>query len=284
MIDTRQMRARDIAQGMRLKTIAGWNQTEEDWRLFLTLSPRGCTVAVHGDRVVGTVTTVRYGELSWIGMLLVDPAFRRGGIGTRLMQRAIESLRDSRTVRLDATPAGKGLYERLGFQSEGTLGRMTNDCLPALSGHTPEVCTVTAEGFTAIAALDRRVFGADRTPLLRALWKRALKAGHRTSWQAVGQGSTCAYCMGRRGTHFYQIGPLVAGRAADAIALCRAVIGELAGQAAVIDVPEGQHELLDWLCGLGFVEQRSFTRMCLGSSVQPQALDRQFAIAGPEFG
>jgi hypothetical protein len=217
-------------------------------------------------------------------MLLVDPAFRRTGIGTRLMRRAIESLHDSRTVGLDATPAGKGLYERLGFRSEGTLLRMTNDRLPALSGHPPRVSTITAETFSGIAALDRRVFDADRTPLLRALWGRDSRASRRTCWQAVRHGSVRGYCLGRRGTRFHQIGPLIAEEATDAVALCRAAIGELAGHAAVIDVPEGQHELLDWLRELGFVEQRSLARMILRGGIQPQALDRQFAIAGPEFG
>ena len=99
------MLERDIAAGMRLKVAAGWNQTEDDWRLFLSLHPGGCYVACDGEDVAGTVTTLRYGdEAGWIAMLLVDPATRRQGIGTRLMRRAIEGLSGCATIGLDATP------------------------------------------------------------------------------------------------------------------------------------------------------------------------------------
>ncbi len=47
----------DIPAGMRLKHVAGWNQTYADWQRFLALQPRGCFVAVKGSQVVGTVTT-----------------------------------------------------------------------------------------------------------------------------------------------------------------------------------------------------------------------------------
>lgn len=71
------MTPHDIPAGMRLKAAAEWNQTEADWRLFLDLNPDGCYVALHGSEVVGTVTTIDYGDLAWIAMLLVDPAHRK---------------------------------------------------------------------------------------------------------------------------------------------------------------------------------------------------------------
>ena len=87
----------DVAAGMRLKTIAGWNQTQADWHRFLELNPGGCFVALHQGRVVGTVTAIAYsGSVGWVGMMLVDPDFRRRGIGTRLMERAMASLHPSR--------------------------------------------------------------------------------------------------------------------------------------------------------------------------------------------
>ena len=35
----------DIPSGMDLKTLAGWNQTETDWRALLAYNPEGCFVA-----------------------------------------------------------------------------------------------------------------------------------------------------------------------------------------------------------------------------------------------
>ena len=77
------MTSEDVPAGLALCRLARWNQTERDWELFLRLSPNDCRVAVKGDQVVGTVTTVNYQNLfsqtlfSWIGMVLVDPAQRR---------------------------------------------------------------------------------------------------------------------------------------------------------------------------------------------------------------
>jgi GNAT superfamily N-acetyltransferase len=119
--DLRRMNLDDIPAAMRLKGDAGWNQTEADWRQLITASPDGCFVAVGPDSIVGTVTTITYaGRLAWVGMVLVAPRCRGRGIGTALLKRAIAHLdaRGVRSIKLDATPAGKPLYDRLGFVSE----------------------------------------------------------------------------------------------------------------------------------------------------------------------
>lgn len=122
----RVMTADDIDAGMRLKEIAGWNQTRSDWERFLRASPRGCFVAEVNGTVVGSVTTMGYqGRFAWIGMVLVDPAARGQGIGTALLHKAVTYLDEIRLpcVKLDATPLGKPLYEKLGFVSEYELAR-----------------------------------------------------------------------------------------------------------------------------------------------------------------
>jgi GNAT superfamily N-acetyltransferase len=111
---------------LRLTEQSQWNQTGRDWRRLLQLRPRGCFGASLGGRLVGTVTTVTYGtDLAWIGMMLVDPDFRRGGLGTRLMQTALEHLEriGVNSIKLDATPAGRPLYESMGFRPEGLIER-----------------------------------------------------------------------------------------------------------------------------------------------------------------
>ena len=63
----RTMTVRDIPAGMRLKEIAGWNQTEADWQIFLDASSDGCFVAEADGVVRGTATTIVYGgRLAWV--------------------------------------------------------------------------------------------------------------------------------------------------------------------------------------------------------------------------
>ncbi len=74
---------------------------------------------------------VRYGDaLAWICMILVDPARRGHGIGTRIFDDVLDRTEalvrtgGLRVVGLDATPAGRGIYVQRGFQDAGGIVRM----------------------------------------------------------------------------------------------------------------------------------------------------------------
>src|SRR5918998_6790432 len=104
-LEIRLLAEPDVAGAMRLKEAAGWNQTEEDWRRLLRLEPRGCLAGVMGGRLVATTTTTSYDRaLAWVGMVLVDPAFRRRGIATALVRAALDRLgaEGVEAVKLDA--------------------------------------------------------------------------------------------------------------------------------------------------------------------------------------
>ncbi|MGH7959720.1 MAG: GNAT family N-acetyltransferase, partial [Opitutaceae bacterium] len=117
----RVMRPGDVPYAHALRQIAGWNQTEHDWRGYLTYDPDGCFVAEVRGKPAGTATTIHYGRrFGWIGMVLVHPDYRRFGLGTRLLKRAITRLQqcEVRCIKLDATPMGKKVYVPLGFVDE----------------------------------------------------------------------------------------------------------------------------------------------------------------------
>src|SRR6266567_5842191 len=124
-VELRRMAVEDIEAGLRLCRASGWNQLEADWRCFLRANPAGCRVAIEEGEVSGTVTTLRFEDrFSWISMLLVAPERRGRGFGTALLLEALRVLEDMRCVRLDATPAGKVVYDRCGFHDEYPLVRM----------------------------------------------------------------------------------------------------------------------------------------------------------------
>src|ERR1700752_2952423 len=122
----RVMNEQDVPGGLRLNTLSGWNQTAADWRRLLKNSPRGGFVMEHDCTVVGTATTINYeSRFARIGMVLVDPEYRKQGIGTALLEKTIEYLEMSRiaTMKLDATPQGKPIYTKLGFVEEYEIER-----------------------------------------------------------------------------------------------------------------------------------------------------------------
>src|SRR6185436_14043087 len=104
----------DLPFADSVRALAGWNQTIADWERFLTAEPDGCFLAEWNGVPAGTATTMVYGlALAWIGMVLVHPDHRRRGIGRALLVRCIEHLRGRgvRGIKLDATPAGKEVYD-----------------------------------------------------------------------------------------------------------------------------------------------------------------------------
>lgn len=277
----RQMTHEDIPAGMQLKSFAGWNQTEADWRVFLDANPAGCFAAVCGGRVVGTTTVIRYGPaLAWIGMVLVHPEYRGQGIATTLMRKALDHLTDCPTVKLDATAAGKPVYEKLGFAEEGIIRRLTTPNLPPVEGSDDEIARAERADFEMIARMDRPCFGGDRTFLLNALRESAADL----AWHLTSGGQTTGYCVGRRGSSFVQIGPIVAETVDDATRLARAALRPLTEAAVVLDVPAIHAELLRWLQSVGFSIQREFVRMVRGERDRSPTMERQFAVCGPEFG
>jgi predicted N-acetyltransferase YhbS len=164
-IEVRLLLESDIPAALRLRELAQWNQTENDWLRLLRLEPNGCFCATIDGEVVATTTTTTYRpELAWIGMVLVDPKCRQQGIATRLMKIALEYLAEAGvpTIKLDATPLGCSLYRNLGFKDESLIERWVG-----IAGPRQVTCSSLDTAVRREALLfDRHAFGVDRSKLL----------------------------------------------------------------------------------------------------------------------
>jgi GNAT superfamily N-acetyltransferase len=285
----------DVPAGLQLCRIAGWNQLAADWELLLNLGPG--RAAVRDDKVVGTVTTVKYEKrFAWIGMVLVHPSVRSQGIGSQLLKEALNVLDDVPSARLDATPQGRPVYQRLGFLDEYELCRMqitsASSWESEISGASGDKGWDTQEGslqcrpilssdMPAVVDADRQYFGADRERILRWAWQQAPEY----AWSVDSSSGTEGYCFGRRGFNFDQIGPVQARTEAIARRLVRACLSaKKTGRAIVIDPMHHSVSWLAWLQQIGFVHQRPFMRMYLGENRYPGNPSRLWSIFGPEFG
>jgi GNAT superfamily N-acetyltransferase len=279
MIRLRAMTIDDVWLGMRLKEQAGWNQIEADWYRFLALEPEGCFVAELDGRPVATTTTCVFDSVAWIAMVLVDEPARHQGIATRLVDHAVQYLenRDVRTVRLDATPLGRPVYERLGFVAEYELVRLQGTASASLSGQStlPEV----PDNFRAAAELDRQITGTGRHRLLEAMYRERPDAA-----RVVLDGPrTIGYAMLRAGARATQIGPAVALTPEAGFALLDWGFRQCDKQSVFVDIPRDNHQAIDWAKGKGLETQRPFTRMYRGRPVQDQVV-HLWASSGPEKG
>jgi GNAT superfamily N-acetyltransferase len=279
MILIRKMTVDDVPLGMRLKDQAGWNQTESDWRRILALQPDGCFVAELDDRPVGTTCTCVLGSIGWLAMVLVEESVRSRGIGTRLVQHAVEYFDRAgvRTMRLDATPLGRPVYEKLGFLAEYELARWTGT---AGGGQlAADVCPARPEHLEAICTLDREGTGTDRRRLLARLYDESPAAVQ----IVMSEGQIAGYSMLRRGSRAVQIGPVVASDAAAGRALCDAALQRCAGQPVVLDTPAENLPAMEWAQSHGLKIERPLTRMRRGEPVYDRPT-QLWASFGPEKG
>ena len=275
------MTERYLAAADELRRLAGWNQTPEDWRALLSLEPDGCFVAVDTGGVIGTVTTTTYGgELAWIGMMLVHPEHRRRGIGTRLMQTALDYLKKSRginCVRLDATPAGRPVYDKLGFVAEWTF---TRHLVRSVSGRPSKGTRELAKGdWPAIERFDSTVFGVSRTRVLQAVTQASRSA---LVWP--NQGPVLGYGVLRPGSQSDYLGPLVCVTPAALCPLVGALLRAANGRSVFWDIADDNTPVIELAKDFDFKPVRPLTRMRLGSDAVRTNLAAQIAMADPSIG
>jgi GNAT superfamily N-acetyltransferase len=274
----------DLAQAVTLSASVGWNQVEADWRLFLDL---GHAVGVDDDegRLAATAATLPSGPgLAWISMVIVREDRRRRGIATALLKRCADEISASgRVPGLDATPAGREVYLRLGFQDSWTLARWRRvgvaPIAPAESSSALRVRPIEGRDRAAVLRLDAPAFGADRSPLLARLLERS------SAFAAVAEDESGprGFVLGRDGRATTHLGPLVAESEDVARALARHALGRITGSVTV-DAADAAAGFTDWLAASGFGRERPFTRMYRGRSEPFGAPGLTFAVAGPELG
>jgi predicted N-acetyltransferase YhbS len=279
-IEVRLLRESDIPAALRLKHLAQWNQTENDWLRLLRLEPNGCFCATIDDEVVGTTTTTTYGhELAWIGMVLVAPQRRQHGIGTKLMHVAIEYLSKARvtTIKLDATAVGRPLYQKLGFKEESLIERWEGVAGTQFVAGS----SLDAEASREALDLDREAFGANRSKLIEMLIDECY--GKPLIAKTEDRRLT-GYGLSRHGTAAVYVGPVLATDRKGATTLLDGLLGQMPGQRVYIDLNtqfEGGRQILS---ERGFVKQRDLIRMSYGQESKAGSSPAIFAIAGPEVG
>ncbi len=120
---------------------------------------------------------------------------------------------------------------------------------------------------------DASAMGFDRSALLSEF---AMRSG------SCVVSRTQAMALIRDGRAARHIGPLLADRTDQALALIAAIVSSEAGP-WLIDAAHSQDEFLDGLVRSGWNIERPFQRMRFGRTTMLSA-ELPFAVAGPEFG
>ncbi len=214
---------------------------------------------------------VDYGQVSYIGLMAVDPEQQGRGIARQLVQHvlAILDLRNCPTVLLDATPQGAPLYAGLGFVDDHTAYAFERDAMAEDSRPSYPVRLGTYEELPAICALDRPIFGADRSRLLSMLWSehqaRCLVAYDK-------QGRLTGYLFVRDPV----LGPWAALDPDAAGGLLSAALRLRFEHAPQVLVPRSNALAVELLGRFGFVERRRLRHMRRGGPESPGIAQRLY--------
>ncbi|WP_085027259.1 GNAT family N-acetyltransferase [Ensifer aridi] len=239
-IDVTAFGPEHLEAAVRLSRQAGWPHRLEDWQMALTLSEG--VVAIEDARVVGTVLVTPYkADCATINMVIVDEAMRGRGLGRTLMDAALRIAGD-RPLRLVATAEGLPLYEKLGFRETGRV--LQHQGVVGEVAAPPGIEAATAADIDAIAALDRRAFGADREGLVAYLAKAGKFAVLRRDGRVSGFAALRVFGRGE------VIGPVVAAGLDDAKALVAHFIAMRPGRFLRVDTT-GHAGLSGWLTEQG---------------------------------
>lgn len=72
------------------------------------------------DEIIGLGCTIIHNDVAWLAHIIVDPAYRRKGIGQKITQTLVEIAKENNCsiIYLIATVLGEPVYKKVGFETE----------------------------------------------------------------------------------------------------------------------------------------------------------------------
>lgn len=228
----------DIPVFLEFAAAEGWISSEWELKFLLDGFPTGCFLCRVADQPVAFVTSIKYDNSGWIGNLIVNESMRGKGIGSRLMGRAMEALRQAGagTVWLTASAAGKPIYERLGFAEIDVIMRWKGKGFGKYTGHIHEIFMEDS------IVLDGLGWGEMRNSLVAAIRERGEIFGTKGGFLVL---QDCGA--------FKQAGPWGCADARDAALLLDAALDRSEESSEIVlDVPERNSVAASLLASRGF--------------------------------
>lgn len=152
-----------------MREAVGWNVQRWALEAVIGQSDARCVVAVtpNGD-LAGVGSGIVYGQMGFVGNMVVAEAHRRRGVGSTILAAIDRFLTDAGCVRLElnATSAGRPLYERHGYASVGpsNVARVPRTA-PLQPAADVRLRAATAD-LDELVAYDTPRFGGDRRRIL----------------------------------------------------------------------------------------------------------------------
>jgi GNAT superfamily N-acetyltransferase len=257
----------DVPVIAALRDSVGW--AVHEWALRAVLQPpdaRCLVVTDDLDRIVGVGSGISYGELGFVGNMVVVEDHRRRGVGAAVLDAIVSFLSGERgctRLELNATAEGRPLYEAHGFETIGmsAFARIGRDV--SLAGDpSAAIRAGGTDDLDDLVAYDRPRFGGDRRAIFEALLGGEIARFVVAERDGALVGYACAQLEGPR------IGPMVADDPSIAEAVLREAFDLLPDVEELrLNLPPENREGADWMRGLGVEVELWDGRMARGPQV-----------------
>jgi predicted N-acetyltransferase YhbS len=259
--EIRPMAAADVGAVNALVRAQGWRDRTLFLEFVLRVPSAQPLVAVAEGRVVASGTATVAGPVGWIGGIVVAEEHRGRGLGRAMTEELIGRLRAAgcETISLEATDAGRPMYERMGFRLETWYHQLQADHVDR-TAEPPDGASIrplVPTDMPAVFRLDREATAEDRSAALSVM------AGT-DGWVLEREGSIAGFLLPAERAY----GAIVAARFEDGVFLLdlhRAVVPE--GAHVRAGIPHEHEAAWRELLARGWVETWRAPRMLLGPAI-----------------
>jgi GNAT superfamily N-acetyltransferase len=258
--DVRPVRAEELGSTVEVLRAAGLGANVGRLLEFPLRAASGeVLVAVREGEIVGGAATAAFGATGWIGALGVAARARRRGIGRALTEACVTRLRaaGAATVLLYATTAGRPVYERVGFRSEGEAHAWRDLSPPRGRARDDGVRALAAADLPLVRELDAAATGEDRGAVFAAMNGElpglVVERAGRVAGSAVRSP--------------WGLGPSVVASDREAGIALLAVLRRVPGSPLTVSLPDANADAVRALRAWGFQPINAATRMRLGPAL-----------------
>jgi GNAT superfamily N-acetyltransferase len=249
-----------------------------DMDRLLRIEPEGFIMGYYKDRPAGTGGAVRYGPFAYLGMMAVTKQAQHRGIGRGILDEILKSLDDQSVpvVLLDATLAGKPLYQRAGFEVDDQVRQFVRRIETPLPPASPFVRSFSLEDLPAVVDFDQPIFGARRDQVLKEFLRDFPDRG----FVFEDQDGVSGFLIAQE----QRIGPWTASTEEAAQALLMAALRLPFGEPPKVLIPTSNQAGATMLVRHGFVLQTSLDHMRRGGAANPIQRQNIFGLASFALG
>jgi GNAT superfamily N-acetyltransferase len=255
----------------------------DELAFYQSLKPNAWLVATVEGAVVGLGGVTCYGSFAWLGLMAVDPAMQRRGIGQALVEALILQAQElgSPTVLLDASSAGAPLYARLGFVEDDHVRVYARETQTVPIEGNPDagqrVTPLAREDLPVLVEFDTRCFGGPREGLLAA-------SLHLYAGRVIATRDELGEITGYLVAQEQRLGPWVAATPEAAKTLLAHALTLENANAPTILVPALNHDATDLLQRFGFASSRELRHMRYGGEPDLRRRERMYGQASFAIG